>query len=91
VAALLVTGIDLLIEQVAPKLDFGNLKVDYLIYKLVSWRCFLHLTFFSTIIKGNRTVSLIILILQIIFFTFYIYLFNMEIIINSSIVLVTLY
>jgi hypothetical protein len=34
-------------------------------------------------------VSLIILILQIIFFTFYIYLFNMEIIINSSIVLVT--
>jgi putative membrane protein len=35
VAALLVTGIDVLIEQVAPKLDFGNLKVDYLIYRII--------------------------------------------------------
>jgi putative membrane protein len=34
VAALLVTGIDLLIEQVAPKLDFLA-KVDYLIYKII--------------------------------------------------------
>jgi hypothetical protein len=49
VAALLVTGIDVLIEQVAPKLDFGNLKVDYLIYKLfeLDWRCFLTAYFFT--------------------------------------------
>jgi putative membrane protein len=34
VAALLV-GIDVLIEQVAPKLDFWQFEVDYLIYRII--------------------------------------------------------
>jgi bisanhydrobacterioruberin hydratase len=73
VAALLVTAIDVLIEQVAPKLDFwkfeGGLPTlhNYLGWIGVSF--FTSYFFYPTIIKGNRSVSLIILILQIIFFT----------------------
>jgi hypothetical protein len=77
---------------VAPKLDFWQFEGGLPdLQNYLSWIgvVFYILLFYPTIIKGNRTVSLIILILQIIFFTFYIYLFNMEIIINSSIVLVT--
>lgn len=74
VAALLVTLIDLLIEQVAPKLDFWQFEgglpdlQNYLSWMGVAF--FTSYFFYPTIIKGNRTVSLIILILQIIFFTF---------------------
>ncbi|MGO4818997.1 carotenoid biosynthesis protein [Flavobacterium sp. W22_SRS_FP1] len=73
-AALLVTGIDLIIEQVAPKLDFWKFEgglpdlQNYLSWIGVAF--FTSYLFYPTIIKGNRTVSLIILILQIIFFTF---------------------
>lgn len=73
VAALFVTLIDLLIEQVAPKLDFwqfeGGLPAlpNYLGWIGVAF--FTSYFFYPTIIKGNRKVSLIILILQIIFFT----------------------
>jgi putative membrane protein len=74
VAALLVTLIDLIIEQVAPKLDFWQFEgglpglQNYLSWIGVAF--FTSYFFYPTIIKGNRTVSLIILILQIIFFTF---------------------
>lgn len=74
VAALLVTIIDVLIEQVAPQLDFwqfeGGLPDSQ---NYLSWICVAFFTsyfFYPTIIKGNLIVSLIILILQIIFFTF---------------------
>lgn len=73
VASLVVTGIDLLIEQVAPKLDFWQFE-DGLpgLHNYLGWigvTFFISYFFYPTIIKGNRTVSLIILILQIIFFT----------------------
>lgn len=74
VAALLVTGIDVLIEQVAPKLDFWQFEGGApALQNYLSWIGVAFITsyfFYPTIIKGNRTVSLIILILQIIFFTF---------------------
>ena len=74
VAALLVTLIDLLIEQVAPKLDFWQFEGGLPgLYNYLSWigvAFFTSYFFYPTIINGNRTVSLIILILQIIFFTF---------------------
>lgn len=73
VAALLVTGIDLLIEQVAPKLDFWQFENGLPgLHNYLGWigvAFFTSYFFYPTIIKGNRSVSLIILILQIIFFT----------------------
>jgi len=73
VAALLVTLIDLLIEQVAPKLDFWQFKGGLPgLHNYLGWvgvAFFTSYFFYPTIIKGNRSVSLIILILQIIFFT----------------------
>jgi putative membrane protein len=73
VASLLVTGIDLLIEQVAPKLDFWQFEGGLPgLHNYLGWigvAFFISYFFSPTIIKGNRTVSLIILILQIIFFT----------------------
>jgi putative membrane protein len=73
VAALLVTGIDLLIEQVAPKLDFWQFESGLpSLHNYLGWigvAFFIAYFFYPTIIKGNRTVSLIILILQITFFT----------------------
>ena len=73
VASLLVTGIDLLIEQVAPKLDFWEFEGGLPgLHNYLGWigvAFFISYFFYPTIIKGNRTVSLIILILQIIFFT----------------------
>jgi putative membrane protein len=78
VSSLLVTGIDLLIEQVAYKLDFWQFEGglpdlhNYIGWILVAF--FTPYLFYSTIIKGHRKVSLIVLILQIIFFT-YLFLF----------------
>jgi putative membrane protein len=73
VAALLVTLIDLLIEQVAPKLDFWQFEGGLPgLHNYLGWIGVAFLTsyfFYPTIIKGNRTVSLILLILQIIFFS----------------------
>ena len=73
VAALLVTLIDLLIEQVAPKLDFWQFESGLPgIHNYLGWigvAFFISYFFYPIIIKANRTVSLIILILQIIFFT----------------------
>jgi putative membrane protein len=73
VAALLVTLIDLLIEQVAPKLDFWQFEGGFpSLHNYLGWigvAFFTSYFFYPTIIKGNRNVSLIILILQIIFFT----------------------
>ena len=72
-AALLVTGIDLIIEQVAPKLDFWQFENGLPgLHNYLGWigvAFFISYFFYPIIIKGNRTVSLIILILQIIFFT----------------------
>ncbi len=73
VAALLVTLIDLLIEQVAPKLDFWQFEGGLPgLHNYLGWigvAFFTSYFFYPTIIKGNCKVSLIILILQIIFFT----------------------
>jgi putative membrane protein len=73
VAALLVTLIDLVIEQVAPKLDFWQFEGGLPgLHNYIGWigvAFFTSYFFYPTIIKGNRSVSLIILILQIIFFT----------------------
>jgi bisanhydrobacterioruberin hydratase len=72
-AAVLVTLIDLIIEQVAPKLDFwqfeGGLPGFHNYLGWIGVAFFTSYFFYPTIIKGSRPVSLIILILQIIFFT----------------------
>jgi putative membrane protein len=72
VAASLVTLIDLIIEQVAPKLDFWQFEGGLPgLHNYLGWigvAFFTSYFFYPTIIKGNRPVSLIILILQIIFF-----------------------
>ena len=73
ITALLVTSIDLLIEQVAPKLDFWQFEVGLpTLHNYLGWigvAFFTSYFFYPIIIKGNRTVSSIILILQILFFT----------------------
>ena len=73
VAAFLVTLIDLLIEQVAPKLDFWQFENGSpSLHNYLGWigvTFFISYFFYPIIIQGNRSVSLIILILQIIFFT----------------------
>ena len=73
VAALLVTLIDLLIEQVAPKLDFWQFESGLPgIHNYLGWigvAFFISYFFYPILIKSSRTGSLIILILQIIFFT----------------------
>jgi putative membrane protein len=73
VAALLITLIDLLIEQVAFKLDFWSFSSGLPgLHNYLGWigvAFFTPLFFYDTIIKGNYKVSLIILFLQIIFFT----------------------
>jgi putative membrane protein len=72
-AAVLVTIIDLIIEQVAPKLDFwqfeGGLPGFHNYLGWIGVAFFTSYFFYPTIIKSSRPVSLIILILQIIFFT----------------------
>ncbi len=73
VAAILVTLIDLIIEQVAPRLDFWKFEGGLPgLHNYIGWigvAFFTSYFYYPTIIKGNLSVSLIILILQIIFFT----------------------
>lgn len=72
-AAILITLIDLLIEQVAFKLDFWSFAAGLPgLHNYIGWLAvafFTPLFFYETIIKGHFKVSLIILILQIIFFS----------------------
>lgn len=72
-AAILITLIDLLIEQVAFKLDFWSFAAGMPgLHNYIGWLAvafFSPLFFYKTIIKGHFKVSLIILILQIIFFS----------------------
>ena len=73
VTALLVTFIDLIIEQVAQKLDFWQFEGGLPgLHNYLGWIGVVFFTsyiFYPAIIKGNSTVSSIVLILQIIFFT----------------------
>ena len=73
VTALLVTFIDLIIEQVAHELDFwqfeGGLPGFHNYLGWIGVVFFTSYIFYPSIIKGNSLVSSIVLILQIIFFT----------------------
>lgn len=73
VTSLLITLIDLLIEQVAPKLDFWKFEHGLAgLHNYLGWIGVTFLTsyiFYPTIVKGNRTASFIVLLLQTIFFT----------------------
>jgi bisanhydrobacterioruberin hydratase len=71
-SAVLVTLIDLLIEQVAYKLDFWAFEGgmpgihNYIGWILVS--CIVPFFFYSTLVKGNYNIAIIILLLQVFFF-----------------------
>jgi bisanhydrobacterioruberin hydratase len=71
--AIVVTFIDLIIEQVAHKLDFwqfdGGLPGFHNYMGWIGVVFFTSYFFYPSIIKGNSLVSSIVLILQIIFFT----------------------
>ena len=73
VTALVVTFIDLIIEQVAQKLDFWQFEGGLAgLHNYLGWIgvvLFTSYIFYPAIIKGNSKVSSIVLILQIIFFT----------------------
>ncbi|MBC7640871.1 MAG: carotenoid biosynthesis protein [Flavobacterium sp.] len=73
VTALLITLIDLIIEQVAHKLDFWKFQGGLPgLHNYLGWIGVVFFTsyfFYPSIIKGNSKVSFIVLILQIIFFT----------------------
>jgi bisanhydrobacterioruberin hydratase len=73
VTALVVTFIDLIIEQVAQKLDFWQFEGGLAgLHNYLGWIGVVFFTsfiFYPSIIKGNSKVSSIVLILQIIFFT----------------------
>ncbi len=73
VTALLVTFIDLIIEQVAQKLDFWQFEGGLAgLHNYLGWIgvvVFTSYVFYPAIIKGNSKVSSIVLILQILFFT----------------------
>ncbi len=73
VTALLVTFIDLIIEQVAQKLDFWQFDGGLAgLHNYLGWIgvvVFTSYIFYPAIINGNSKVSSIVLILQIIFFT----------------------
>lgn len=72
-SALLVTSIDVIIEQVAPKLNFWFFKEGIAgIPNYIAWFCIsflLPIFFYPKIIKGNYTIALVVILLQIIFFT----------------------
>jgi putative membrane protein len=74
ISALLITLIDIIIEHVAYKLDFWQFENGMpSLHNYIGWfvvACSTPYFFYSTIIKGNRLLSLIILILQLFFFTF---------------------
>ena len=73
VTALVVTFIDLIIEQVAHKLDFWEFNGGLPgLHNYLGWIGVVFFTsyiFYPSIIKGDKKVSSIVLILQIIFFT----------------------
>ena len=73
VTALVVTFIDLIIEQVAHKLDFWQFEGGLPgLHNYLGWIGVVFFTsyiFYPLIIKGNSMVSSVVLILQIIFFT----------------------
>ena len=73
VTALVITFIDLIIEQVAQKLDFWKFEGDLAgLHNYLGWIGVVFFTsylFYPSLINGNRKVSSIIIILQIIFFT----------------------
>jgi len=72
-SALLITGIDFIIEQVAFKLDFWKFEEglpglhNYFGWTIVGY--VLPYFFYSDLVKGNKTIALAILLLQILFFT----------------------
>lgn len=72
-SAVLITGIDFIIEQVASKLDFWKFDEglpglhNYIGWTIVGY--VLPLFFYSDLVKGNKTIALVILVLQILFFT----------------------
>ena len=72
-SAVLITGIDFIIEQVAYKLDFWKFEAalpgwhNYLGWAIVGY--VLPYFFYSDLVKGNKTIALVILLLQILFFT----------------------
>jgi len=73
ISAVLITIIDLLIEQVAYKLDFWQFDSGLPeLHNYIGWLLVAYLSpyfFYSEIIKGNRNIAIIILILQLIFFS----------------------
>ena len=73
ITALVVTFIDLIIEQVAHKLDFWQFEGGLPgLHNYLGWIGVVFFTsyiFYPSIIKGNSLASSIVLILQIIFFT----------------------
>ena len=73
VTALVVTFIDLIIEQVAHKLDFWKFESGMPgLHNYLGWIGVVFFTsyiFYPWIIKGNSKVSSVVLLLQIIFFT----------------------
>ena len=74
IAALLTTLIDILIEKVAPTLDFWKFDNNLPgLHNSVGWFLISFVTgyFFSgTLLKGNKKIALIVLILQVFFFAF---------------------
>lgn len=79
ISALLITIIDLLIEQVAYKLDFWQFSSGLPeLHNYIGWLLVAFISpyfFYSKIIKGNKNIASIILILQLIFFgTIYIFI-----------------
>ena len=73
IAAILVTTIDLIIEQVAFKLDFWKFEQNLAgVHNYIGWFCVAAMSpyfFYDNIIKGDRSVAVIVLILQVVFFS----------------------
>ncbi len=72
-SAILITGIDFIIEQVAFKLDFWKFEEGLAgLHNYVGWTIVgyvLPYFFYSDLVKGNKTIALAILLLQMLFFT----------------------
>lgn len=73
VAAVLVTAIDLIIEQVAFKLDFWQFESGLPgLNNYIGWLVVSYISpyfVYAHIIKGSRSIALIMLLLQVLFFT----------------------
>lgn len=73
ISSILVTSIDLIIEQVAPTLDFWCFNTGIAtLHNYIGWLSvafILPYFLYDKILKGNIKIALIVLILQIIFFT----------------------